>query len=184
MKLKLDRAVINLANGDKNALSTIYDLAARLIFSTAFAITQNVQDAEDVLQDTFLEIDKYAQRFEGKNAKTWILTMTRHLAIDTVRKRKPTVEWSVAENIAVADDYSDLEVFDLLDQLDEDERQIITYRVYAKMPYKEIAAVMGITTANSQKKYQRAIAKLRKEFSPEICNRTLKESQLKPKPSS
>jgi RNA polymerase sigma-70 factor (ECF subfamily) len=163
MKSHLDKAVISLANGDNHALSTIYDLSARLIFSTAYAITGNYQDSEDVLQDTFLEITKYAGKFTGRGAKTWILTMTRHLAIDCVRKRKPTVEFS--ESMTTVDDYSNLEVFDMLNRLDEDERQIVTYRVYAKMPHKEIARIMEITVANSQKKYQRAINKLRSELS-------------------
>jgi RNA polymerase sigma-70 factor (ECF subfamily) len=169
MKTKLDRAVISLARGDNNALSTIYNLAARLIFSTAYAITANYQDSEDVLQDTFLEISKYADRFTGKGAKSWILTMTRHLAIDVVRKRRQSSLENFADSpqFAYRDDYSDLEVFDLLNQLTEEERQIVTYRVYAKMSHKEIAQIMEITLANSQKKYQRAIQKLRKEYSHE-----------------
>jgi RNA polymerase sigma factor (sigma-70 family) len=91
--------------------------------------------------------------------------MTRHLAIDTVRKRKPTV--LLDESMTMTDDYSDLEVFDMLNRLDEDERQIVTYRVYAKMPHKEIARVMGISLANSQKKYQRAIQKLKGNYNHE-----------------
>jgi RNA polymerase sigma factor (sigma-70 family) len=88
------------------------------------------------------------------------------LAIDVVRRRKPTVE--LDENMTVSDNYSDLEVFDLLNRLDEDERQIITYRVYAKMPHKEIAKIMDISVANSQKKYQRAIKKLKGNYENEF----------------
>jgi RNA polymerase sigma-70 factor (ECF subfamily) len=182
MKSRLDRAVISLANGDKDALSTIYDLSARLIFSTAFAITANYQDAEDALQDTLLDIAKYADSFTGSNAKTWILTITRHKAIDTIRRRKPTAELTEAEQIPTRDSYADLEVFDLLDRLDEDERQIVTYRVYAKMPHKEIAAVMDM--ANSQKKYQRAIAKLRENLREDYKHEKPKESTKAVRPST
>jgi RNA polymerase sigma-70 factor (ECF subfamily) len=173
--LKLDNAVTALQNGDNNALSDIYDLTARLIFSTAHAITGNYQDAEDITQDTFLEIAKYAKSFKGKGGKTWILSMVRHLAVDTMRKRKPTAE--LHENMSYDDDYSGLEVFELLKRLDEDERQIVTYRVYAKMPYKEIAEVMELTVANIQKKYQRAISKLKGEYNNVQQTKTKKETK-------
>jgi RNA polymerase sigma-70 factor (ECF subfamily) len=170
LKPKLDRAVIALANGDTEALSIIYDLASRLIFSTAHAITGNYQDAEDVLQDTFLDIAKYANSFGGTGAKTWILSIARHIAIDTVRKRRPHAsldELSESQNITVSDNYSNLEVFDILNQLSNEERQIVTYRIYAKMPHKEIAKIMEISVSSSEKKYQRAITKLRSVYEHE-----------------
>ncbi|MCL2633442.1 MAG: RNA polymerase sigma factor [Oscillospiraceae bacterium] len=163
---KLEKAVIALSRGDDDALSIIYDKAARLIFSTAYAIVGNYQDAEDVLQDTFVEIMNYAPSYSGGNAKAWILTMSRHIAIDVIRKRKATVSFDkqLDENIAINDDYTHLEVFDMLGRLDETERQIIIYRIYAKLPYKNIADVMGISVSSAQKKYQRALQKLKENY--------------------
>ena len=50
----------------------------------------------------------------------------------------------------------------MLAVLDDDEKQIILLRLYHEMPYREIAAVMGIKVFAAQKRYQRAISKLKK----------------------
>ena len=55
-----------------------------------------------------------------------------------------------------------IETMDMLNILDDDEKQIIVMRLYAKMPYSEIAEVMGIKLFAAQKKYQRAMSKLKK----------------------
>jgi RNA polymerase sigma-70 factor (ECF subfamily) len=167
---KLDRAVFDLAGGDKGVLSTIYDLMARTIFSAAYVVTENRQDAEDVLQDTFIEIVRYAPGFAGGSAKAWILTLARHIAVDLVRKRKNFVTYDeIAETglLSRSDDFSRPEVLDMMNRLSEEERQIVTYRVYAKMPHREIAEVMGIPEATAQKKYRRALTKLRKDLEHE-----------------
>ncbi|HOB19351.1 MAG TPA: RNA polymerase sigma factor [Candidatus Atribacteria bacterium] len=156
-----DRAILEYCKGNRDALADIYDCMARLIFSVAFAITRSYEDAEDVLQQTMIDIARYAHRYErGTNAKAWILAITRHLAIDTVRKRKPQTE--LTEMPAPRTDFSRLEVLDMLSVLEEDEKELVLYRLYAKMPYGEIADMMKISIPAAQKRYQRALSKLRK----------------------
>ncbi|NLB42888.1 MAG: hypothetical protein GX815_11655 [Clostridiales bacterium] len=58
-------------------------------------------------------------------------------------------------------DLTRIEVLDMLRILDEDEKQCVIFRLYSKMPYKEIAEMMNITIASAQKKYQRALKKLK-----------------------
>ncbi|MCL2037344.1 MAG: RNA polymerase sigma factor [Oscillospiraceae bacterium] len=164
---KLDRAVSLLANGDKSAFSAIYDLMARLVYSVAYTVVENHQDAEDVMQDTFMDINKYIGRYEGKGAKSWILSMAHHRAIDVVRRRKPNLSIDDTDEfttLAYNDDYSKLEVSEMLKSLTPEERQIIMYRVYGKMSHKEIAEITGLSEATAQKKYRRALEKLRKEW--------------------
>ncbi|HHY82996.1 MAG TPA: RNA polymerase sigma factor [Clostridiales bacterium] len=160
-----DRAIAELANGNTKALSKIYDCMARMIFSVAYAITGNYQDAENVLQDTMIEIMKYAHAYQsGSNAKAWILAIARHCSIDIVRKRKQSVS---IDNLKTTDlpetrpDLSRLEVLDMLSVLGSEEKQCLILRLYAKMPHKEIAKIMNISVASAQKKYQRAVRKLK-----------------------
>ena len=109
INLICDRAIIEFSRGDKDALSVIYDCMARMIFSVAYAITGNYQDAENVLQDTIIEITKYAHTYRGgSNAKAWILAMARHCSIDIVRKRKPVVS---IEDSATTVSYTHLDVY-------------------------------------------------------------------------
>lgn len=164
-----DKAIVEFSSGDNDSLSIIYDCMARLIFSSAYAIVGNYQDAEDVLQDTMIEITKYAHTYQkGSNARAWILSMTRHLSIDIVRKRKPSLpideEFLKNEFLVSKDEFSNLDVHDILNILDEDERQLVIFRLYSKIPYKEISKIMDISVSSLQKRYQRAIKKLKNNY--------------------
>ena len=160
-----DKAIIDLAKGDKNALSVIYDCMARRVFSIAYGITGTVYDAEDVLQNTMIEISKYAHTYQaGSNAKAWILTIAHHGAINIVRKRKPMVSMEnekMSDLFETESDFTRIHVLEMLSILDPEEKQVLIYRLYAGMPYKHIAGMMGISVASAQKKYQRAVKKLK-----------------------
>ncbi|NLB42648.1 MAG: hypothetical protein GX815_10415, partial [Clostridiales bacterium] len=100
IKVACDKAIVALSEGDMDALSDIFDCMARMIFSVAYGITGNYHDAENVLQETMIEISKYAHKYRrGSNAKAWILTIARHCSIDIVRKRKPLV--SIEETMSI-----------------------------------------------------------------------------------
>lgn len=166
--LSCEKELEALAKGETGALSAVYDKMARSILGLAYGITENYHDAEDVLQNTMLELMKYADRYrKGTNANALILTIARHLAIDQLRKRKKTVSLDTPEAAKIPaekPDLSGVEVMDLLRVLDEEERQILLLRLYAGLSYQEIAMVMQITVLAAQKRYQRVIRKLRKYF--------------------
>lgn len=169
-KHKLDqtcgKAILAFSQGDKNALSTLYDCMARMIFTVAYAITGNYQDAEDVLQETMIQIAKHAPAYQDNgSAKAWILTIARHLSIDIVRKRKgaiPFEESGVWKEAGDHTGFSQLEALDLLSVLSEEERQLVIFRLYMIMPYAEIAQIMKVSVSSAQKKYQRSIQKLKR----------------------
>lgn len=159
-----DGAILALAQGDSGALSVIYEAMARMIFSVALAMVNSYQDAEDVLQETLVQVTRSAHTYQGgSNAKAWIMAITRHTAVNMIRKRKYTQPQAMEmENCqGCHQELSRLEIFDLLAGLEEEERQVVVFRLYSQLPYKDIAQVMDITLAAAQKKYQRAIAKLK-----------------------
>lgn len=161
-----DAAVCAVAAGERDALGEIYDLLARHIYLTAYAITANPADAEDVLQDTMLQIVRYAPAYRpGTNARAWILTMARHCAVDLVRTRRTSLradEDALLDIPAPSDDFGRIEALSLLDILNSEERQLIIHRLFEELSYPEIAQIMEISVAAAQKRYQRALAKLKK----------------------
>ncbi|MBQ7324105.1 MAG: RNA polymerase sigma factor [Clostridia bacterium] len=161
-----DRALRRLAAGDRSALGNIYDLYSRLILSVAYTIVENTADAEDVLQDTMIELVRYATRYgSGSSPRAYILTITRHIAIDTLRRRKPQTSLEEAGDRSSDDGLLEaVEVLDLLRILSEEERQAVTLHLYGGLSHKEVAKTLGITTAAAEKKYRRALAKLRQQY--------------------
>lgn len=162
-----EKALLALAGGDTGALSVIYDTAARKMFALAYTVTGNYFDAEDVLQNTMIDVTRSCHGYAGGKAMAWLLTLTRHNAIDLVRKRTrnaevPLDDMSEDEERSGEEGFALVEAMDMLSVLDEDEKQIVVMRLYSKMPYSEIAEIMGIKLFAAQKKYQRAIGKLKK----------------------
>ena len=75
---------------DKEAFSLLYDRWAPVLFNFCVRILRDVGDAEEVLQDVFVQVWKDAHRFDPArgSAKTWLFTIARSRALDRWRSRK------------------------------------------------------------------------------------------------
>lgn len=83
-----EKAIQGICKGDCNALSVIYDIMHRPIYSLALSICQNKHDAEDALQNTLCEIVKNASNYKSGNARAWILGIARNCSLRIVSKQK------------------------------------------------------------------------------------------------
>ena len=80
-----------LQAGDTTALTDVYKLYSRLVLHVCRQYGLDDQDAEDILQETFLALLRNANSIDnGKHMKKWLCTTARHAAIDLLRKRRPT----------------------------------------------------------------------------------------------
>jgi len=83
-----DRAlVMSLADGDVAALRTLYEQHAPHAMAIAFRILGHTEEAEDVVQETFLELWRRSAQFDDRrgSALAWIVTIARSRAIDRLR---------------------------------------------------------------------------------------------------
>jgi RNA polymerase sigma-70 factor, ECF subfamily len=84
------RLLAAMARGDKNALAVLYDSLARPLYSLAVRIVNDAAEAQDVVQDVFLQIWQKAGTYDTSRGSVfgWAATLTRNRAIDRVRMRK------------------------------------------------------------------------------------------------
>ena len=82
------------AQGAHDAIAQLYDRYQGLMYGLATRITNDSALAQDVVQDAFVGIWRNAARFSASraSARTWILSITHHRAIDALRRRRPAVE--------------------------------------------------------------------------------------------
>jgi RNA polymerase sigma factor (sigma-70 family) len=80
----------NLARGDQSALESLYDRHSPTLYSVALRITGNTDSAEELLQDTFLQLWHKAAQFETERGSLigWLLAMIRHRAISRTRQNR------------------------------------------------------------------------------------------------
>jgi RNA polymerase sigma-70 factor, ECF subfamily len=79
-----------VARGDRSALGRLYDQLARPLYSLAFRVTSDTAEAQDIVQDVFLQLWHKAGDYDRARGSvfSWAATLTRNRAIDRVRTRK------------------------------------------------------------------------------------------------
>src|SRR5512138_3212523 len=78
-----------VASADTGALGELYDRYNRLVFSVALAVVGDRATAEEIALDVFVVIWRRANQYRPDRAKvsTWLTAITRHHAIDVLRRQ-------------------------------------------------------------------------------------------------
>jgi RNA polymerase sigma-70 factor (ECF subfamily) len=79
-----------IAAGDRDSFGVFYDRYAPVLFGFCVRILKDARDAEDVLQETFVQVWRDARRFDATRAsvRTWLFTIARSRALDRWRSRR------------------------------------------------------------------------------------------------
>ncbi len=81
--------VIQIQQGNLEALGVLYDRHRRLVYRTALAITGDTEAAADLLQDVFLRLHRFAHNIDPlRPLEPWLYRMTTNLSYDWVKRRK------------------------------------------------------------------------------------------------
>ncbi len=165
---RLDRCIQAMAQGDRSALEALYRQTSPSIYGFALSICQNVQDAEDVLQDTYLQALKAAGSYHSQGKPmAWLLTIARNLARMRLRERKKTVspapdEWrSILDQRSAVTPEDRLILEAMLDTLSPQEQQIVVLHAVTGLKHREIASLLELPLPTVLSKYSRALKKLR-----------------------
>jgi RNA polymerase sigma-70 factor (ECF subfamily) len=181
-----EAAVVALAReGDTRAFSELVRRYEGKIFRLAQHVTQNREDAEDVLQETFMKAYEHLDQFQG-NSKfyTWIVRIAVNQALMKLRRRKTdrsvsldeaidTGEDTVVREIAAWDEdpedrYSREELGKILDtavqSLDPPYRTVFQLRDIDELSTEETAEALGLSVPAVKSRLLRARLQLREKL--------------------
>jgi RNA polymerase sigma-70 factor (ECF subfamily) len=84
------RLIAEIARGDRDAFARFYDLHARLVHTFARRLLREPGEAEEVVQDVFVQVWRQAESYRADRGtpEAWLLTMTRSRGIDKLRSRR------------------------------------------------------------------------------------------------
>jgi RNA polymerase sigma-70 factor (ECF subfamily) len=172
-----DQALLaRVAGGDMAALRVLYQEHAGRAMAIAMRVLRNEPEAEDVVQEAFLEIWRRADQFDDRRGgvAAWVVTIARSRAIDRLRASGTTSRAVEAASGALAlipapeilpceqvDRRRDeLRVAAALDQLPAEQRQAIALAYFEGLSQSEIAAKTGNPLGTVKMRVKLAMGKL------------------------
>lgn len=126
------------------------------------------QEAEDTAQSAFIRLA--TEDPAPRNCVAWLFAVTRRLSINerVSQSRRRSRESLVASQTAETDgspwNSGDLELRDLLNTLEEREREVVIARIWGGLAFDQIASVFGDSKATVWRLYQSGISKLREAY--------------------
>ena len=177
----LDRA----RQGDSDAFRALVEQHSRSVFRLAFRMTGNEQDAEDVVQESFLRAYRQLGRFESRaNFGTWLYRIVSNCSVDLMRSKQarhdqvrgdsldqegavelPAVDAPGPERMAQSAEI-DRRVQAALQDLSPLERAAFTLRHYEGRSIEEISETLGLGISAAKHSVFRAVKKLRVALAP------------------
>jgi RNA polymerase sigma-70 factor (ECF subfamily) len=168
-----------LQGGVADALAILFDRHYRLVFSVARHILRDSGEAEDLMQEVFLDVYRDADKFDAArgSVKNWILQYANHRSLNRLKYLKRRGHYDERPAYEPADPcqaqgYADwqLSIRRSLDQLSENERRVIEQACFDGLVLKEIADRTGEPLSNVRNYYYRGLRKLRVVLGLETAN--------------
>jgi RNA polymerase sigma-70 factor (ECF subfamily) len=164
-----------VARGDEAALASLYDRYRLILFGLILRILHSRPEAEDILQDVFIQVWKTAANFDESRGRpfTWLVTLARSRAIDRLRalgSRQRVADEAMQE--AAPESVSDSEadalqseqrevVRDALRELPSEQREALVLAYFEGLTQTEIAARLNAPLGTVKTRMRSGMIKLR-----------------------
>ena len=186
----MEKDVINIhaelidgcVRGERAAQNEIYKLYSKAMFNIALRITNNRDDAEDALQESFASAFKNLKSYKGTATfGAWLKRIVINKAINVVKKKQVetvTFEEGGIESLAESD--HDLWPEEITLSVEKIKRAVqllpVGYRLVFSLyllegyDHQEIAEILGITMSTSKSQFNRSKKKIREILTREVGN--------------
>jgi RNA polymerase sigma-70 factor (ECF subfamily) len=186
MELTDTVAVAQARAGDSGAFRILVERHSRNLFRLAYRMTGHEQDAEDIVQETFLRAYRQLAKFDDRASfGTWLYRIAANCSLDLIRARKrrsehtePAPEEGAPDPMQELPDLAptpdrlamsgqvERRVAAVLDDLSEMERTAFVLRHYEGMCIDDISRTLGVQPNAAKHSIFRAVQKLRRALEP------------------
>ncbi len=163
-------------NNDRKAQVRLYDLYYKAMYNTSYRILNNPAEAEDIMQEAFLDAFRKLNGFKGTGSfGSWLKRIVVNKSLDKLRVRKETesleVEEIELEDTTQTDDSYAGNVFGRIEDvartmetLPDRYRIVLALHLFEGYDHEEIAEILNISYNNARTRYSRAKQRLLKEI--------------------
>ena len=172
-----ENCMSRIASGDQSALADLYDRHSGVVYSLACRMLGGAGDAEDVVQDVFIQAWRQASRFDASrgSGRGWLLMMTRARSIDRLRARgiRPAPAGTVTRTAGALPDAGPnpettalrgeeaVRVAEALAALEPAQRLALELAYYEGLTQTEIAAALKEPLGTIKSRVRTALSRLR-----------------------
>jgi RNA polymerase sigma-70 factor (ECF subfamily) len=172
-----------VARGDEAALARLYDAYRVILFGLLVRILNSREEAEDILQDVFIQVWRRAKDFDEKRGRpfTWLVTLARSRAIDRLRQlgarqrlltgaaqeQTETVSDALSDTITVAQRET---VRRALAELPEEQRNTLVLAYFDGLTQSEIATKLNAPLGTIKTRMRSGMIKLRALLGSQLEN--------------
>jgi RNA polymerase sigma-70 factor (ECF subfamily) len=173
-----------IKSGNTSAFKRIFEKYQQKVFFIAFRLTGNKDDAKDIVQDVFVRLFKFINKFDtDRNFYTWLYKLTVNASYDYLKKNRKYKEESIDGNAKInseiliesIDDEKRIDLksklYELLEHLATQQRAAYIMREIDDLSYSEIAEILKCEESTVRAHVHLArklLRKLIKENYPEI----------------
>jgi RNA polymerase sigma-70 factor (ECF subfamily) len=159
--------------GDEPAMASLFDRYSKLVFSVALRVLRDPAAAEDVLQEVFMQIWRNPDSFTAARGSLggWLATVSRNRSIDTLRRKRPTVDVDdvpLASSFNLADEAERNSLMErargAMHQLPNEQRKTLEMAFFDGLTHSEIAEMTGDPLGTVKTRIRSALLTLRKAF--------------------
>lgn len=171
-KVYIDEGLFDqILNGDRDAFRELYELSYKPLYAFLVSLTQNSDDAQDILQDTYIQVYKNCHQYIKKgNPMAWLMTIARNLFLMKRRHESvhPTTNYDEMSNEIGLDHISSANNRLLLEKvfanISTEDRELIILHDVSGLTFKEIASIVDKPIGTVLARYNRSIKRLQKEL--------------------
>ncbi len=166
-----------IASGDNQAFTELYYASYKELFGFLLSLTKNKEDAEDLLQNTYIKIRNGSHLYKKQGTPmTWMCAIAKNQYLDFVRKygKNRAADFSEMENYVsegmagISDDTSGVENRMILEYafsiLGEQEKTIVILHMINGLKHREIAELTGLPLSTVLSKYNRSLKKMKENI--------------------
>jgi RNA polymerase sigma-70 factor, ECF subfamily len=187
MELSDAAVVAQVLAGDRDAFRLLVDRHTRSIYSVAWRMTGNQQDAEEIVQETFLRAYRSLSRFELRASfATWLYRIAVNRSLDFLKAKKMTDAHQISEDRGADDQDREVQVAstnpgpdrlllsaetrqkinEAIALLSPAERVAFTMRHMEGKSIDEISEALNVRASAAKNSIFRAVQKIRQQLGP------------------
>jgi RNA polymerase sigma factor (sigma-70 family) len=167
--------MLRVKAGDIEKLGLLFERYKQALFAYFYRNTNRKHTSEDLVQNVFLRILKYRQRFQGYGKfTTWMYQIARNVYLDHCKKDNPHSSKKDSLNDNISDEstaethYLQDESIELLgcalNRINDADREVLILSKYQNLAYKEIGEIFGCSEGTVKVRVYRALIALKKKY--------------------